>query len=271
MIYIHPSTTKTWSLIVPANDPVVLNNTLLRSPAIDEHCEVIVKRAHACASAAFNEAIHQAQGDILVFAHQDVYLPAEWKQNLDRAILRLEQLDPHWGVIGPVGVASDHEIRGHVYSTGLDDYVGEAFSEPWEAVTLDELVLVLRRSSGLRFDEELPGFHLYGADICIEARRRGFHSYIVPAFCLHNSNGVARLPHEFWQAYLHLRRKWHDQLPIQTCCTLITRGCWPMLRKGARDLVRASLGTGRVGTRTNNPSQLYKQLQAEGFERLKVA
>lgn len=267
----HPNPLKTWSLIVPANDPVVLNNTLLRSPAIDEHCEVIIKRAHECAGKAFNEAIEQARGELLVFAHQDVYLPQGWKENLDRAIGQVAARDGRWAVLGPVGVADDHEIRGHIYSTGLGDYVGEPFSEPCEAATLDELLLVLRRSAGLRFDDELPGFHLYGADICLEARRRGLGAYIVPAFCLHNSNGVARLPREFWQAYLHLRHKWHDHLPIQTCCTLITRGCWPMLRKGMRDLVRAPLGPGRTGSRTTNPSLLYRQLQAEGLERLKVA
>ncbi len=40
---------------------------------------------------------------------------------------------------------------------------------PARVATLDELLLIVKRDSGLRFDPAL-GFHLYGADICIQAR-----------------------------------------------------------------------------------------------------
>lgn len=252
-----------WSLIVAVNDPRVLHGTLLQSPALTEGCEVILKRFHTCAGKAYNEGIAQATREILVFAHQDVYLPESWLKNLAGAIRRLELFDPQWGVLGPVGVTGDERIAGHVYSTGLQDYVGAPFGGFYPAMSLDEMVLVLRRSSGLRFDEALPGFHLYGTDICLEARRRGLSSYIVPAFCIHNSNGVARLPRPFWQAYLFLRRKWRSRLPVATCCTRITRDCWPLIRKSARDFLRASLRLDRVGTRCADPKALYKSLEAE--------
>ena len=43
---------------------------------------------------------------------------------------------------------------------------------PPQVATLDELLLIVRRDSGLRFDPEL-GFHLYGADICLQASEQG--------------------------------------------------------------------------------------------------
>ena len=43
---------------------------------------------------------------------------------------------------------------------------------PAQVATLDELLLIVKRDSGLRFDPEL-GFHLYGADICLQAIEQG--------------------------------------------------------------------------------------------------
>ena len=43
---------------------------------------------------------------------------------------------------------------------------------PAPVATLDELLLIVRRDSGLRFDPDL-GFHLYGADICLQASEQG--------------------------------------------------------------------------------------------------
>ena len=42
---------------------------------------------------------------------------------------------------------------------------------PARVATLDKLLLIVRRDSGLRFEREL-GFHLYGADICLQAREQ---------------------------------------------------------------------------------------------------
>ena len=43
---------------------------------------------------------------------------------------------------------------------------------PARVATLDELLLIVRRDAGLRFDPDL-GFHLYGADICLQASEQG--------------------------------------------------------------------------------------------------
>lgn len=255
-----------WSLIVPVCNQQVLHSTLLRSPVIDDNCELILKRYHPSAASALNEGMRQAHGEILVLAHQDVYFPEGWTRDLAQAIERLAADDPRWGVLGPVGVTRDGEIQGYIYSTGLGDYVGRPFSGQVETGSLDEMVLVVRRAAGLWLDEALPGFHLYGTDLCLEAERLGLKNYIVPAFCLHNSNGVARLPRAFWDGYLYLRRKWRNRLPIQTCCTRITRSCWPMVRKSARDLLHTTLGNCRVGTRQSDADLFYRKTLALGRE-----
>ena len=64
------------------------------------------------------------------------------------------------------GVAMGAQRVGWVVDRGRELY--ERPELPARAATLDELLLVIRRDSPLRFDPSL-GFHMYGADICLQA------------------------------------------------------------------------------------------------------
>jgi hypothetical protein len=92
---------------------------------------------------------------------------------------------------------------------------------PARIATLDELLLVVRRDAGLRFDPAL-GFHLYGADICLQARERGLAVVALAAPCHHNSRSVG-LPEEFFASAEVFARKWNHRLPIATPCVIIDR------------------------------------------------
>lgn len=243
-----------------SNNDAVLENSLLRSPGLTGVREVVVERGHRCTGSAYNQGMAKAAGEIVVFVHQDVFLPAEWMSAVTKALVSLEKSGPNWGVLGIWGMAATGDGRGHVYSTGLQQTLGAPFESPAEVETLDEVLLVLRRSSRLRFDERLPGFHLYGTDICLEARRRGLKSYAISAFCLHNSNGIRRLPWAFWKSYFYLRRKWRGELPVSSPCMQITRAGWPVARYYFWKL-RESFSQGKEpGRRSDNPAQLYQQI-----------
>jgi hypothetical protein len=243
------------------NDDHVLESTLLASPAIAHGCQWIAKRGFASAGQAYNAGLDEARSDIVVFAHQDVFLPEAWLAGLGNALQQLALTDPQWAVLGSFGVTRSHpaEMRGYCYSTGLRRTLGAPFASPLPARTLDEFVLVVRKSSGLRFDEQLPGFHLYGADICLQAEARHLGSYILSAFCIHNANGIDRLPYAFWQSYLYLRRKWWHRLPVTTCCTTLTKGCLPIVRRLAGEM-RNSLRPRATGHRSDHVAALYDQL-----------
>jgi hypothetical protein len=250
-----------WSLVSAVNDDRVLRHTLLASPAIGKGCQIITKRGYPCIGKAYNQGLAKSAHDIVVFAHQDLYLPEVWLNGLRLALRELARLDPRWGVLGSFGVAKSNppEPRGFCYSTGLKRILGEPFSSPIAARSLDELVLVVRKSSGLQFDEALPGFHLYGTDICLQAEAKGMASYIIPAFCVHNANGVIRLPSDFWRAYFYLRRKWRKQLPVTTCCTTITKGCVPVVQRLIQEQIER-LFPRDVGRRCDDVKTLHKHL-----------
>lgn len=252
-----------WSVISAVNDEAVAGRCLLSSRDIPFAREVILRRGYASAAAAYNAAIETAKGEILVFIHQDVYLPEGWAAALENAVRIVSEADPDWGVLGVWGVTPAGGRAGFVYDGGWRRILGRPFDGGQEVESIDEVVLILRKSSGLRFDQQLKGFHMYGTDICLEARRRGKKCYAIAAFCIHNTNQYGMLPLQFWQAYLAMRRKWKAQLPIRTTCTEITRWCWPMLRW---NVVRAiNLATGRdkaPAKRVADPASIYRELVA---------
>jgi len=250
-----------WSLVVASNNEHVLRHTLLASPGIDSRCQVIVERDSPSAGRAYNRGLDKAKADIVVFAHQDVFLPDDWFPRLGQSIRQIESSGEGWGVLGVFGATAQKPpvLHGFCYSTGLQRILGAPFSYPVATRTLDELVLVVRRSSGLRFDGQLPGFHLYGTDMCLQAEAVGLKNYIIPAFCIHNSKGIVRIPAEFWKAYFHLRKKWFKVLPVTTCCTKITRMAWPVVRRIGAEW-RALLRPQQVGERSEQVASLYQEL-----------
>ncbi len=249
-----------WTLVVAVNDEAVLRGTLLASPDIDSHCQVIPKYGFSSAGAAYNSALAETTSDIVVFAHQDVYLPKGWFAALSRSLRALAITDPNWGVLGVFGVSRGNasDMRGHCYSTGLKRVLGDPFDAPIEAGVLDELLLVVRRGSGLKFDNGLPSFHLYATDICLQARANGMKCYIVSAFCVHNSNGVKYFTLDYWRSYIYMRRKWWGILPVKTCCSTISKSFLPMMAQVVSDIRQWLRGNRVVGTRCTDVSGLYR-------------
>jgi hypothetical protein len=254
-----------WSLIVSVyKDEEVLQSTLLRSPALKMARRVLCQRDFPNVSAAYNAAIRDTDEEVLVFAHPDVYLPEAWYERFARCLEGLAREDPAWGVAGMVGCTRDGSARGFAYSAGIGGFIGMPFSQPCEVRTLDEFVFALRRSSGLTFDEKIPGgqSQLCTTDLCLEAERRGLRSYVLPCFALHNSNGWSHLPLNFWNCYLYMRKKWRSVLPVEVPYTTLTADCMPMIKNTVRGLLQG-WRSHRAATRVSDPGALYEQLRRD--------
>jgi hypothetical protein len=212
------------TFVAAVNDRGVLRENLLASPCLasPHPHEIMVQEGFASAGKAYNDAMDRSHNDLMIFAHQDVIFPENWLQQLEISLAFLEDTDPGWGVLGCYGETQEEGGRGWVFQPNLG-LVGSHLDRPLPIQTLDEIVLILRKSSGLRFDEELPYFHLYGTDICLRARQAGRTSYAIPAFCIHNTNQGFFLPREFYRNYWQIRKTWRSELPIQSPCMRITR------------------------------------------------
>ncbi len=258
-----------WTLVVSVfADEKVLEANLQRSAAMRSAAEFLVYRGIETVCKAYNQGLSEASNDLVVFAHPDVYLPENFAVSLDRAVKWLEKNDPTWAVIGLVGCRADGSIAGFTYSVGLGSFVGGPFETPIRVRTLDEFVFAVRKSSGLTFDEALPGpqSQLCATDVCLQAEREGRGVWVIPAFALHNSNGWAYLPLNFWKPYLYMRRKWASVLPVRVPYAKITRGCVPMLRNSVR-AIRGGKAGHRSRSRVEDVQSLHSQIR-ESMARL---
>ena len=250
------------TFVIAVNNRELFERNFLGSPCLGglhDH-EIMAQENFSSAVKAYNNAIERAANDLIVFCHQDILLPKEWLSELDEALDYLDVQDPNWGVLGSYGKTQDGRGWGHVYSSGRG-VIGTALARPVAVQTLDEIVLVLRKSSGLRFDDSLPHFHFYGADICLRAAQRGMRSYAISAFCIHNTHQTLVLPEEFYDCCRHIREVWKDYLPIQTTCVRVTKWNVPVYSRRLRELYLRYIRRREYGgTRVPDPLGILEEV-----------
>lgn len=218
-------------VVVACNDRGVLERNLFASPDLAAgQIPVQVEEGHARAALALNHGLRRFPSGVVVCAHQDVYFPRGWFRRLRAELECLETDARPWGVLGAVGLTPDGAGAGRAWSVGLAREVGRPLSAPTDVVTLDEIVLVIRRTSGLLFDERLPGFHLYGTDIVQECLARGLRAVAIDNPVVHNSIRVRVLGRDYRAAYRFMQRKWRQRLPLLTTVVPVTRWGWPLYR-----------------------------------------
>jgi len=190
---------------------------------------ILVKNCPS-AAAGLNIGLEQAKHEWIVCVHQDVYLPEGWDRWLARQIREAERRFGPIGVAGVYGVGEvvspqspgsqlTAERIGWVVDRGRLLRNGPEL--PARVATLDEVLLVMPRNTSFRFDAAL-GFHLYGADICLQAAERGLAVVALGALCHHNSGSVG-LPEAFFPSAEVFARKWRHRLPVATPCVVIDR------------------------------------------------
>ncbi len=248
-------------IVCAFNDVEILDRNLRASPIILEGAaRLTCYFDYPSAGIAYNAGILDTQSELIVFAHQDVFLPDGWDIALRRAVLMIEEKDPHWAAIGAFGVDVAGNHVGHVWSSGMGRTLGGYFDVPVEAASMDELLIVLRRGSAVSFDADLPSFHLFGTDIVQIARLAGLKSYIANIPVIHNSRPLVSYAGGFSEAWNYMRHKWREHLPLPTLTVSLTPSPFTLLR--ARFRVWRTFGRRRlkaVDHRTD-PRELIRHL-----------
>jgi|GEM_PF-839049 len=136
-------------------------------------------------SVAINDGISQAVNDIIIVVHEDVFLPENWQERFEEVLEKLEETDPKWGVLGTAGLTFDDISIGH-YSDPTNYCNFFPDGGPFEKVkTVDEHLMVFRKSSGLQMDGLHPGIHGIGTDLVISAQENGMSCYVIDAPSVH--------------------------------------------------------------------------------------
>jgi 2-polyprenyl-3-methyl-5-hydroxy-6-metoxy-1,4-benzoquinol methylase len=183
---------------------------------------------------ALNRGLEKATGEIVVFCHQDIIFPSSWVDNLCSQIYLVEKSCKEWGVLGLFGITLCGSYSGHVI-----DLQGHSrfMPLPQKAQSLDELCLIIKKNSGLKFDERLGGFHFYGGDLCLEAEVKGFTNFAIDACVKHLGQGKSGA--DFRRMARRLSNKWrHRNSPRRV---LITTCAFVRVQKGLKSWIQTNL------------------------------
>jgi hypothetical protein len=146
------------------------------------------------------------RGRYIILAHDDIELTGEGFEELVGHLQNLDKSDPNWMVAGNAGGTPGLSLARHI-----DDPNG-SYRIDGAAVpvnSLDENFLVMPRERIPFPSVDLVGFHLYGTDMCIQARARGGSAYVIPFLLKHHSAGP--ITAEYRNAARHIERVWADR------------------------------------------------------------
>lgn len=211
------------AVVTASHDDGILNTNLARSPLFAAGVPLHIARNAPSATIAYHRGLDATTAPYIVFAHHDVFLPQGWDRLLAARIAEVEAQDANWALMGAFGIAMDSAHIGPVWSSSLGMIVGRVPLAPVPVQSFDEMLIVLRRASGVRWDQTLPGWHMYGTDIVQTARAQGMASYAAGLPCIHNDRTHGALGADFTDCYRFMQRKWRAALPLRTPITKISR------------------------------------------------
>ena len=199
------------SIITICNNKEILGEYLLKS--LNEQTtdyELIVidnkdNNTFSHATKALNYGGSLAKGDYLMFIHQDVAL---WGNNFlekfEKMLTGIEDI----GIGGVAGMTQGGQPYLFLKNCGALSGLTSPFQRPVKVQTLDELLLVMPKHvfKTIHFDDNLPGWHCYGADYCLEVEKYGLSAYALPFFVHHRSAGFSSVG--LMGSLKYLKDKW---------------------------------------------------------------
>lgn len=188
------------SVICVYNDRQQLENCLcngLNKQVIDHELILVDGSTGKFKSSAeaLNSGVSQSKGEILIFAHQDVYLKTE---NELSEFVNFLASTPKGTIVGVAGAVENNRTNIGNHTSGLeinDDYICKV-NGPIEASCIDECFFGMTRDTYElhHFDEILcDNWHLYAVEQCLYHRMNGGKVYVFPLQVHHSSRGKINL------------------------------------------------------------------------------
>lgn len=148
-----------------------------------------------------NIALQKAQGEYLIFCHQDIVFFDDDRNKLDICLDELENKDNNWAVCGNAGKTKHGTLKIRITEPRMQNYAIGNFPE--QVISLDENFLILNRKKYFVTSSALlQGFHLYALDLCQNAIALGLSCYVIDFHLKHKSAGNLN------QAYVDIETKY---------------------------------------------------------------
>jgi len=180
--WIMPEKDRTVSFGVLVNDLMRLD-MVFRQSEIQGTANIIKMPETACKGLNKLLGIMEIEeAEIGVLAHQDMYFRQGW---IDQMKSQIALLPDSWIVAGIIGKDMDGAICGRVHDMRIPLHFSTNHKFPHPAACFDECCIIVNLKKGFRFDENMPGFDLYGTLCVLQAKEMGGTAWIINAFAEH--------------------------------------------------------------------------------------
>lgn len=214
------------SIVCVYNDPVVRERCLDRSIEVlrEEAPEVeyipVDNTAHAfpTAGAALNHGASQARHDVVVFAHQDVYLHSLVALERAASILTAQS---GFGMLGAFGFTATGGLAGHIRDRVV--LLGSPVTAPIEVDSLDEVLFMVprQRIAAMPLSEEPElAWHAYAVEYGLRLRSAGLRTGAADIPLTHNSMTINL--DKLDVAHRHVAALHPEHLPVRTTCGIVS-------------------------------------------------
>jgi hypothetical protein len=209
-----------FTVVVPSTQQRQLKSNVMASSGLKEVRATVVsiQGAHSPADAII-EAMRHIDTEWILLAHQDVYLPRGFGEQLNAILSAIPDREKKTALLGFAGMGQSESHGHHAPAGHLTDRLYRfEHAHSNKAVSLDEFAIIMHKDSVHKIDPEL-GWHLWATDLCLSSiKRYDVYPRIVCLPIFHNSRTGWKLPEDFGKSAEILLKKHREFPTIYTLC-----------------------------------------------------
>jgi hypothetical protein len=165
------------SYIACTHNPNILEKCLVQSLILQDDDELIVIEGANSIAKGYNSGIDRAKNKIKCFIHHDLIVTNPILLRMNLLAYCIEDI----GMVGIVGSQTDATPwwEGQCVGSVVDSRNGILYFSDGKQFCLHLDGLMLATWHNVRFDESIPGFHLYDQDICNQMAVKGLSNFCI--------------------------------------------------------------------------------------------
>jgi hypothetical protein len=169
-----------------------------------------------------NQCLNKASAKYVILVHQDVEFKFDDIEVLKDKITEIDTIDSKWAILGNTGYDFNNiNIQyTRITDTGQFDVKDGPF--PVRVSCPDENIMIVKNELNLMFSKNIGHYHLYGADLSIQAQMQGYNTYVIDFHILHKSGGYPN--QSFYDTKDRMIKQYQKALEVKffrTPCTAV--------------------------------------------------
>lgn len=136
-----------------------------------------------------NQCLNKANAKYIILVHQDVEFKFDNIEVLIDRIKEIDIIDPKWAVLGNTGYDFNNINTQYTRITDTGQFDVKDGPFPIRVSCPDENIMIVKNDLNLMFSKNIGHYHLYGADLSMQAFMQGYNTYVIDFHILHKSGG----------------------------------------------------------------------------------